>query len=115
MPTFDDELPVFSMQSGFKTSKRASKITKVESIYRREAAIRSRFAIDEKHRIYFDIMTVYQNLDAGKFPTNEQLCRGLQRWADIMSNKSVSLKKAEQETIDNVVQLLDVIQDVRLM
>ena len=118
MPTFDDEPEISSMPRVFKTSKRASRVKKIESVRHREAAIRHRFDIDEKSLYRADLMSLYENLNAGKFPTNEQFCGWLQRLADLLSKKgevrTASIKKAEQAMIENVVELLDAIRNVSL-
>jgi len=115
MPTFDDEPEISSMPRVFKTSKRASRVKKIESVRHREAAIRHRFDIDEKSLYRADLMSLYENLNAGKFPTNEQFCGWLQRLADLLSKKgevrTASMKKAEQAMIENVVELLDAIRN----
>lgn len=119
MPTLDDELQIYSIPRVFKTSKRASRVKKIEAVRHREAAIRHRFDTDEKSLYQADLMAVYENLNAGKFPTNEQICGWLQRLADLLSKKSGvrtgSIKKAEQEMIENVVELLDAFQNVSLI
>ena len=119
MPTSDDEIPRFSTPKSFKASKRASRITRIESATHREAAIRRRFSLDERDLGYqINPMEIYENIESGKFPTNDQVCIALQRFYAMISKQSVgktASTKSQEKMLNNLQQFIESLENVSIL